>query len=56
MLKTAPSITDVMRQLKIFIADYPLVAHNASFDSRFLDAEFSRKNQNRKVDQIIIRY
>ena len=39
MLSTAPAIRDVMNQLTTFIQDHPLVAHNASFDSRFLDAE-----------------
>jgi DNA polymerase-3 subunit epsilon len=47
MLKTAPSIPEVMGQLKAFIADHPLVAHNAAFDSRFLDAEFSRIKHKR---------
>jgi len=49
MLSTAPSIREVMNELKIFLAQHHLVAHNASFDSRFLDAELSRiyhKRQN----------
>lgn len=48
MLAPAPSITEVMGQLKTFIADHQLVAHNAAFDSRFLDAEFKRIKHNRK--------
>jgi len=44
MLSTAPAIREVMHQLKTFIAHHHLVAHNASFDSRFLDAEFKRIN------------
>jgi DNA polymerase-3 subunit epsilon len=48
MLSTAPTISAVMEELKNFIADYPLVAHNAAFDSRFLDAEFSRIKHKRK--------
>jgi len=48
MLSTAPRITEVMRKLKIFLAQHHLVAHNASFDSRFLDAELDRINHKRK--------
>lgn len=48
MLSTAPKINQVMAELKNFIGDHPLVAHNASFDSRFLDAEFKRIKHTRK--------
>jgi len=48
MLSTAPSIKEVMHKLKSFLALHPLVAHNASFDSRFLDAELDRINHKRK--------
>lgn len=48
MLSSAPSIAQAMGQLKDFIGDYHLVAHNASFDSRFLDAEFDRIKHKRK--------
>lgn len=47
MLSTAPTITEVMGQLKSFIEQHPLVAHNAGFDSRFLDAEFTGINHRR---------
>jgi len=47
MLSDAPAINEVMQKLKSFIARHPLVAHNASFDSRFLDAEFGRINHRR---------
>ncbi len=47
MLTSAPGIKDVMTKLKSFLAHHPLVAHNASFDSRFLDAEFRRINHKR---------
>ena len=47
MLSTAPNISDVMVELKKFIGDHHLVAHNASFDSRFLDAEFERIRHKR---------
>ena len=40
MVQAAPPCAEVMVQFAHFIGDYPLVAHNASFDSRFLDAEF----------------
>lgn len=48
MLATAPSIKEVMALLKKFIGDHQLVAHNAAFDLRFLDAEFARIKVNRK--------
>lgn len=39
MLRGAPSCEEVMAQFADFIQGYNLVAHNASFDQRFLDAE-----------------
>ena len=39
MLRTAPSCEEVMSDFADFIQDSSLVAHNASFDKRFLDAE-----------------
>ncbi len=48
MLTTAPSAKEVMINLKNFIGDEPLVAHNASFDQRFLDAEFDRIKHKRQ--------
>jgi len=47
MLSNAPSIADVMRKFAAFMAQHHLVAHNAGFDSRFLDAELQRINQQR---------
>lgn len=47
MLSSAPGVADVMGELKKFIGDTHLVAHNASFDSRFLDAEFERIKHKR---------
>ena len=47
MLSSAPDIENVMKTLKSFIGRHHLVAHNASFDSKFLDAEFSRINHRR---------
>jgi DNA polymerase III subunit epsilon len=48
MLSVAPTVKDVMRKLNSFISPHHLVAHNASFDSRFLDAELDRINHKRK--------
>jgi DNA polymerase-3 subunit epsilon len=47
MLQGAPQTPVVMREFAGFIGDTPLVAHNASFDCRFLDAEFKRIGQQR---------
>ena len=44
MLSKAPSIKEVMKNLAKFIQQHNLVAHNASFDSKFLTAEFHRIN------------
>ena len=37
MLGSAPPIADVMQKFAVFMAEHHLVAHNASFDRRFLD-------------------
>ncbi len=42
MLRTAPSCDEVMASFSEFIAGQNLIAHNASFDKRFLDAELER--------------
>lgn len=42
MLVDAPSCEQVMAEFCDFIADDNLVAHNASFDKRFLDGELER--------------
>lgn len=39
MLKSAPPCAEVMDRFADFIDGYNLVAHNASFDKRFLEAE-----------------
>jgi DNA polymerase-3 subunit epsilon len=46
MLDDADSCEVVMGRFANFIADDNLVAHNASFDKRFLDAEFNRIGHN----------
>jgi len=42
MLKDAPPCKEVMHEFADFINGYNLVAHNASFDKRFLDAELGK--------------
>src|SRR5437016_8916597 len=39
MVRSAPSASTVMREVAEFVGGHPLVAHNASFDRRFWDAE-----------------
>ena len=45
MLRTAPCCENVMAEFADFIGDANLVAHNASFDQRFLDAELALINR-----------
>ncbi|MCH7993396.1 MAG: hypothetical protein IIB57_03020 [Planctomycetes bacterium] len=42
MVKNAPSPTSVMRQLHSKLGNIPIVAHNASFDRKFLENTASR--------------
>ncbi|MGL6123789.1 MAG: 3'-5' exonuclease, partial [Shewanella sp.] len=42
MLQHASPCNEVMARFADFIADHNLVAHNAAFDQRFLDAEFAQ--------------
>jgi len=49
MIRSAPPCEEVIEQFTEFIGSYPLVAHNASFDLKFLDSELgfiSKKRQN----------
>lgn len=48
MLNSAPSCGEVMNRFADFIGNANLVAHNASFDKRFLDAEFAFINRDYK--------
>ena len=48
MIRKAPPSREVMEQLSRYLGNIPLVAHNASFDSKFLDAEWSRVKCRRK--------
>lgn len=50
MIRTAPAAAIVMREVADFVGDYPLVAHNASFDSKFWDAEVARINVKRRQE------
>lgn len=45
MIQSAPGADEVMHAFAGFIGDTPLAAHNASFDRRFLNAEFDRIGQ-----------
>lgn len=47
MLEKAPPAGQVMEHFAGFIGRHPLVAHNASFDRRFLDAELARIGRHR---------
>jgi len=47
MVRAAPPAATVMREVADFVGAYPLVAHNASFDRRFWDAELARIRKRR---------
>ena len=42
MVRKAPPAAEVMRDVADFVGDTPLVAHNASFDRRFWDADANK--------------
>ena len=50
MVKAAPPCEEVMKQFAEFVGDHPLVAHNASFDRRFLDSELEFIGKSRCND------
>lgn len=50
MVRAAPPAADVMREVADFVGDTPLVAHNASFDRRFWDAELARIRRSRRQE------
>jgi DNA polymerase III subunit epsilon len=50
MLSGAPPAAEVMRQFAGFMGRHHLVAHNASFDRRFLDAELQRVSLKREQE------
>ncbi len=45
MLRDAPPSNEVMTEFSEFIEDFDIVAHNASFDRRFLEAELKQIRQ-----------
>ena len=50
MLKTAPPAAEVMGRFAAFLDRHHLVAHNASFDRRFLDSELKRISRTRRQE------
>jgi DNA polymerase-3 subunit epsilon len=50
MVASAPAVSKVMADAFRFAGKYPLVAHNASFDRSFWDAELSRIGKRRVTD------
>jgi DNA polymerase III subunit epsilon len=50
MIRQAPPAAEVMREVSDFVGDYPLVAHNASFDCKFWDAELGRIQRTRQQE------
>ncbi|MFO1298910.1 MAG: 3'-5' exonuclease [Burkholderiaceae bacterium] len=47
MVRAAPPAAKVMREVADFVGAHPMVAHNASFDCRFWDAELGRISKTR---------
>jgi len=52
MVRNAPKAVQVMPEVMAFIGDMPLVAHNASFDKRFMDSEL-RRIRTRRANEFI---
>ena len=50
MIRSAPPAAQVMADAARFVGDAPLVAHNASFDRRFWEAELGRLGSGVKAD------
>ncbi len=48
MIRAAPPAARVMREAAAFVGETPLIAHNASFDQGFWDAELARIGQSRR--------
>lgn len=47
MLRSAPPIARVMKEVAEFVGDTPMLAHNASFDQKFWDYELSQVGRSR---------
>ena len=52
MIRKAPPVTEVMKELVKVVSDFPLAAHNAAFDRMFLDAEWQRISRKRNQEFI----
>ena len=50
MIRSAPPAEAVMCDVSDFVGDIPIVAHNASFDARFWDAELARIQRARRQE------
>lgn len=50
MLEEAPPVDEVMEKFVKFIDTHPLVAHNASFDQKFLEAELGHFGKKRPLN------
>jgi len=50
MVRKAPTAAVVMQEVFDFVGNYPLVAHNASFDRAFWDAELSHISRSRRQE------
>jgi len=50
MIRMAPMAAAVMQEVFDFVGNYPLVAHNASFDRAFWDAELARSGRHRQQE------
>ena len=50
MVRNAPDGASVMQALHAFVGDIPFIAHNASFDAKFLDAEYARAGLRRRTE------
>ena len=58
-LKSKPVFADIVADLLAFVGDAPLIAHNASFDLGFLNAELERLKQpaiprDRLIDTLLL--
>ncbi len=50
MIRNAPPAGEVMSAAADFVGEIPMVAHNASFDSKFWDAELQRIQRERRQE------
>jgi DNA polymerase-3 subunit epsilon len=50
MIRKAPKAARVMKEVSDFVGDFPMIAHNASFDCKFWDAELERIGRARRQE------